>query len=112
MIQLIFDFTNGIGTYKDGELTVVRRIDIERKNDYWQTASFAFDLDDDRRIMACWKVWKETQQIVALDEFDKDVYELVKWSYTEGVEGVESVGGCHGYSVIVVGSKYGDWMCI
>ena len=109
MIQLIFDFTNGIGTYKDGESTVVRRIDIVKKNDYWQTASFAFDVADDRRIMARWKLWKESKQIVELDEYDKELYELVKWSYTEGVE---STGGRHGYSVIVVGSKYGDWMSI
>lgn len=111
MIQLIFDFTNNIGTYKDGDLTVVRRIDIVEKNAYWKTASFAFDTDDDRRIMASWKVWKDSKQMVDLDEYDKELYELVKWSYTEG-QTSEIAGGRHGYSVIVVGSKYGDWMSI
>lgn len=111
MIQLIFDFMNGIGTYADGVVTVVRRIDVVQTNAYWKTASFAFDLDNNRRIMACWKVWKNSKQIVKLDEFDKEMYELAKWSYTED-QSSDIIGGRYGYSVMVVGSKYGDWMSI
>jgi hypothetical protein len=109
MIQLIFDFTNNIATYKDGELTVVRRLDILKKNAYWQTASFAFNAAVNRRIIARWKVWKECKQIVELDEYDEEMYEVARWFYTEGAE---VSGGRCGYSVIVVGSKYGDWMSI
>jgi hypothetical protein len=107
MIQIIFDFNNGIGTYNEGELTVVRRIEIFEKSAYWQTAVLAFSTDDDRRIIACWKVWKDTKQFVELDEYDHEMYELAHWSYAGGSS--EPTGGRLGYSVIVVGSKYGDW---
>lgn len=111
MIDIIFDFNNNIGTFKDNEMTFVRHIEIVQTTPYWQVASFAFSTSDGRRITASWKVWKETKQIVELDEFDQEWYELAKWSYTENSNS-EVLGGRRGYSVIVVGSKYGDWMSI
>ena len=111
MIQLLFDFNNGIGSYRDGEVSFVRQIAIFEKSAYWQVAAFAFTTEDGRRIFASWKVWKGSEQFVQLDEYDQEMYEIAKWSYTENTND-EVRGGRHGYSVIVVGCRHGDWMSI
>ena len=118
MIQIIFDFNNSIATYTEGKTTVVRRLEINEISKWIQTASMGFSTNDGRRITACWKVWNNLEQFVTLDEFDNEGwYTIARWSYIDkpqpGTSQTSEVVGSHdGYSVMVVGSKYGDWMTI
>ena len=123
MIEVIFDFNNHIGTFKEGEKTFVRRIEIRDVSEWVKMASFAFTTNDGRRISASWKVWNNYEQFVILDElnitdkFDQKWYTVAEWSYIENpqpgtCQTSDVKEKCDGYSVIVVGSKYGDWMTI
>ena len=115
MIEIIFDFNNGIATYREDYETFVRKIEIKDKTNHWKHASFAFMTADGRRMSAVWKIWQEHVQIVQVDELETEWIELAKWSYIEHPKDSESqevVGSHDGFTITVIGSGFGDWMTL